>query len=329
MLTYQTRNLENISKLADNTKVAALKWHEYLVANNIDILIYETIRTVEQQRENVRKGASQTMKSYHLVGQALDFVPIVNGKSDWNGYGKAIIKQAIAEAKRLGFEWGGDWKGFIDKPHLQFNYKGYGTDTFGKVVASPTPIPAVAGVQTGQVLVLPANADTWTVYHVNRPPVKSNSANVAGTLKPSKFNGLRYSILDKGAEPDTYIIQTSNFGKVKIYATTDLGASFEGGSVQSTPVQPTPQPVQQPKKRYVVLPATDPTWRVYPLNKTCRAGNEVGKLAPQRFGGLEYEILVDRGHVYGEHWVFEIQTQSFGRVKLYGEPSTGARVIEK
>lgn len=134
-MKYDTRNRDNLAKLGDHTKEAALKWYEYLLQNKIDVLIYETIRTVEKQKENVSKGASQTMKSYHIVGQALDFVPIVNGKEDWNGYKSPAIQQAIAEAKRLGFEWGGDWKSFIDQPHLQFNYKGYGTDTFGKTIA--------------------------------------------------------------------------------------------------------------------------------------------------------------------------------------------------
>jgi peptidoglycan LD-endopeptidase CwlK len=131
-LTYDKRNLENIAKLGDHTKAAALKWHAFLVANKIDILIYETIRTVEDQRANIKKGASQTMRSYHIVGQALDFVPVVKGKADWNGYGRPEVKKALEEAKKLGFEWGGDWKSFIDQPHLQFNYKGYGTDTFDK-----------------------------------------------------------------------------------------------------------------------------------------------------------------------------------------------------
>lgn len=141
-LYYHDRNLKNIENLADHTKIAALKWYEYLVKNDIDVLIYETIRTEAQQRENVRKGASQTMKSYHLVGQALDFVPVAEGgRTDWNGYTQTKIKQAVAEAKRLGFEWGGDWKSFIDRPHLQYNHKGYGTDTFGKVsVPKPQPV---------------------------------------------------------------------------------------------------------------------------------------------------------------------------------------------
>ncbi|KIU12358.1 M15 family metallopeptidase [Bacillus subtilis] len=137
-------NMDNINKLADNTKAAAKKLLAYAEKNKIGVLIYGTIRTEAQQRQNVNKGVSQTMKSYHLVGQALDFVPTGGySKSDtkWNGYGTANIKKFIAYAKSIGFEWGGDWKGFVDQPHLQFNYKGYGTDTFGKK-ASSTPVKA-------------------------------------------------------------------------------------------------------------------------------------------------------------------------------------------
>ncbi|MES1052822.1 SH3 domain-containing protein [Bacillus thuringiensis] len=142
-MKYHNRNVSNLNKLADNTKAAAFKWYQYCIDNGIEVLIYETIRTFEQQREYVRKGASQTMRSYHLVGQALDFVPIQsNGTEDWNGYNKEPWASAIRYAKQIGFEWGGDWKGFVDSPHLQYNYKGYGTDTFGKgaqnVVAPPT-----------------------------------------------------------------------------------------------------------------------------------------------------------------------------------------------
>lgn len=127
-LTYEKRNLATIDTLAPNTRAAALKLHDYAVKNNIDILIYEGIRTLEQQKQNVARGASQTLKSYHIVGQAIDFVPVKNAKAVWDGYGSADVLKFVAEAKRLGFEWGGDWKDFVDKPHLQFNYKGYGTD---------------------------------------------------------------------------------------------------------------------------------------------------------------------------------------------------------
>lgn len=145
MLTFEKRNLDNIAKLADHTKAAALKWHAFLVANKIDVLIYSTIRTIDEQRANVKNGVSQTMKSYHIVGQALDFVPVVDGKPEWNGYSRPEAKKALAEAKKLGFEWGGDWKSFKDQPHLQFNHKGYGSDTFGEWTEPKPKVDKPAG----------------------------------------------------------------------------------------------------------------------------------------------------------------------------------------
>ncbi|MDG4657522.1 M15 family metallopeptidase [Ectobacillus antri] len=136
-MTYDKRNRTNLDQLAPNTKAAAYKWYQYCIDNKADILIYETIRTVERQRQYVAQGVSRTMQSYHLVGQALDFVPIVNGKDEWSrsAYLQEPYRSAIAYAKSLGFEWGGDWTDFVDNPHLQFNYKGYGTD---KVLDSPS-----------------------------------------------------------------------------------------------------------------------------------------------------------------------------------------------
>ena len=128
--TYHERNLKNLAQLGDNTKKAAVAWYAWLIANEIDILIYETIRSKETQAQNVAKGASETMRSYHIVGQALDFVPVDGKETLWNGYGTAEIKMAVAKAKELGFIWGGDWTSLVDKPHLEFHYKGYGTDTF-------------------------------------------------------------------------------------------------------------------------------------------------------------------------------------------------------
>ncbi|WP_209548122.1 MULTISPECIES: M15 family metallopeptidase [unclassified Exiguobacterium] len=135
---YDKRNRAALAELAPNTKAAALKWYDYLVKNGIEVLIYDARRTQAEQQANVNSGASQTMYSYHLVGQALDFVPATaKGGVEWDGYGRTDIKKAVVEAKRLGFTWGGDWSSFVDKPHLQFNYKGYGSD---KVLASSTPI---------------------------------------------------------------------------------------------------------------------------------------------------------------------------------------------
>lgn len=154
-ITYDKRNRLAIAELAPNTKAVVEQLYAYAVKENIDILIYDAIRTLAEQKANVASGASKTMKSYHLVGQAIDFVPIVGGKAMWGSkdYETTSVKKFVAKAKQLGMVWGGDWTSFIDKPHLQFNYKGYGTDKVldakpavvvvkPVVVAKPTPKPA-------------------------------------------------------------------------------------------------------------------------------------------------------------------------------------------
>lgn len=127
-MTYDTRNRQNLDKLAPNTKKAAYGFYQYCLDNKIDILVYETSRTIEQQKKYVSEGKSQTLRSYHLVGQALDFVPVKGKEANWKGYKDAKIQKAVQYAKSIGFEWGGDWTSLVDSPHLQFNYKGYGTD---------------------------------------------------------------------------------------------------------------------------------------------------------------------------------------------------------
>ncbi|MEF9935852.1 SH3 domain-containing protein [Carnobacterium sp.] len=87
------------------------------------------------------------------------------------------------------------------------------------------------------------------------------------------------------------------------------------------PVNPSP-PVTTPSTgKTLNLPGTSTSWRIYGLNSSPVAGNEVGFLNPSLFGGLSYSILADRGN-----GVYEINTRDFGRVQIYGAASTGATV---
>lgn len=233
---YDTRSRGNIAKLADNTKAAALKLYEYCVANDIHILIYETIRTKEQQAINIKNGVSQTMLSYHIVGQALDFVPAdKNGKVNWSGYNRADIKQMIKYAKSLGFEWGGDWRSFPDAPHLQFNFKGYGTDTFGKKPITTVSKPTTPSPSTSETLVGYLNSKKIDSSFSNREKLAKQYGikNYTGTADQ---NTKLLDLLKKGASstpsksPSTtnkneYF--TTNPGKVKLLTTCNLYTSVE------------------------------------------------------------------------------------------------------
>ncbi|MEK5046140.1 M15 family metallopeptidase [Bacillus sp. FSL L8-0637] len=166
---YHNRNVENLQKLAPHTRAAAMKWYQYCQDNGIEILIYETTRSVEQQRKNVATGASQTMRSYHIVGQALDFVPAREAEVFWDGYYREDIQKAVRYAKSIGFEWGGDWKDFVDSPHLQYNYNGYGTDK-GEVSSEPVHVTGNQGVVTVTV----------DVARIRREPTTDSGINVLG-----------------------------------------------------------------------------------------------------------------------------------------------------
>ena len=86
--------------------------------SEVDFVVHDGARTIEEQRENVKKGVSWTMKSKHLVpkgqkyGRAVDLVPYINGMLRWEW--EACFKIAVAmrrAAEELGvpLEWGGSW----------------------------------------------------------------------------------------------------------------------------------------------------------------------------------------------------------------------------
>lgn len=180
-LHYSDRSWENIAKLANDTKAKATALFKYAEDNNIEVLIYETIRTKAQQEANVASGASQTMKSYHLVGQALDFVPTKGSATKWDEYGRADIKKFIAKAKALGFEWGGDWTSFVDKPHLQNNYKGYGTDTFGDAPSKSPQTPSKPSASGSVVDYLNSKKIDFSMANRKKLAAKYGIANYTGT----------------------------------------------------------------------------------------------------------------------------------------------------
>lgn len=90
------------------------------------------------------------------------------------------------------------------------------------------------------------------------------------------------------------------------------------GKAVSKPVppKPAPKPAPKPLKEYAHFPKGHGPWSVYPVNKAPIKKNAIGAINPDKFGGLEYEVL---GHPYDE--VVTIQTSSFGKVNIYvGDP---------
>ena len=92
-----------------------------------DFGVVQGLRTLEQQKELVASGASQTMKSKHLEGKAFDIMAFVNGRASWELNLYDDLADAIKEAAIIvgvPICWGAAWatadrefgKGFMPYP---------------------------------------------------------------------------------------------------------------------------------------------------------------------------------------------------------------------
>ncbi|WP_454889543.1 M15 family metallopeptidase [Serratia quinivorans] len=99
-----------------------------LTLSPVDFGITEGLRTVERQKEMVRTGKSQTMKSRHITGHAVDVVAYIGADISWEwNYYAQIAKAFKLAGSQLGIpiEWGGDWKTLKDGPHFQLSHAAY------------------------------------------------------------------------------------------------------------------------------------------------------------------------------------------------------------
>ena len=99
-----------------------------IVITPVDFTVLEGLRTIERQKALVAAGASQTMKSRHLTGHAVDLGAWVDDQVDWSWplYSKIAdtMKQAAKDVA-VPIEWCGDWLAFKDGPHFQLPWKEY------------------------------------------------------------------------------------------------------------------------------------------------------------------------------------------------------------
>jgi len=78
----------------------------------IDFGVVYGMRTEAEQEKLVAAGKSQTMKSKHLVGRAVDLMAYVDGKGCWelNVYDDLCdAMKAAAEELGIAIKWGAAW----------------------------------------------------------------------------------------------------------------------------------------------------------------------------------------------------------------------------
>ena len=94
----------------------------------IDLLVTSTFRDNESQGELYEQGRTKPGKvvtnakpgeSWHNYRCAVDVVPLVNGKPNWDG--SDPIWQTIGElGEQAGLEWAGRWHSFKELAHFQY-----------------------------------------------------------------------------------------------------------------------------------------------------------------------------------------------------------------
>ena len=92
--------------LADTVKRA-------LELSPIDFGVSEGRRTLERQKLLVSQGASQTMKSKHLTGDAVDLVGYLDAHVSWEMSIYCKIADAVRQAAietDVSIRWGGAWQ---------------------------------------------------------------------------------------------------------------------------------------------------------------------------------------------------------------------------
>ncbi|ASA23505.1 M15 family metallopeptidase [Paenibacillus donghaensis] len=108
-------------------------------ARGVSVLITQGMRSIAEQNALYAQGRTKPGPivtnarggtSYHNYGLAVDFALLLpdgstvswDMKRDGDKDRLADWLEIVEEAKRLGFEWGGDWTSFKDYSHLQMAF---------------------------------------------------------------------------------------------------------------------------------------------------------------------------------------------------------------
>jgi peptidoglycan L-alanyl-D-glutamate endopeptidase CwlK len=121
-------NSRDLNDLLPEVKRRVENFVEACKANGIDLLVTSTYRDNESQDALYAQGRTAAGKivtnaragdSFHNHRCAVDVVPLVSGKPDWDG-----SHPVWAEVGRLGqengLEWAGNWEHFKELAHFQY-----------------------------------------------------------------------------------------------------------------------------------------------------------------------------------------------------------------
>ena len=121
-------NSRSLDELLPEVKERVEHFVALCADNGIDLLITSTYRDIESQDALYAQGRttkgyvvtnSKGGESYHNYRVAVDVVPLVGGKPDWDT-SHPVWESVTMLGKQAGLEWAGDWKTFKEMAHFQY-----------------------------------------------------------------------------------------------------------------------------------------------------------------------------------------------------------------
>jgi hypothetical protein len=134
-------NSRDINLLRSDVAANCRIFLELCKAEGLNVLVTGTVRDEEYQRQCYQNGTAGTpYPSFHAThaGLAFDICKNVKGQeySDLS-----FFKRCGEIGKKMGFEWGGDWKSFPDRPHFQWSQGGKFTSAMIRAKKYPPTMP--------------------------------------------------------------------------------------------------------------------------------------------------------------------------------------------
>jgi len=141
-------NSRDVARLRPDMAANCRIWMELCKRQGLEVLITSTVRDQAYQTYLYAQGRTRPgqivtkvkIPTFHSdkAGLAFDFCKNVKGHEYDD---TAFFRRAADIAKQVGFSWGGDWKSFVDMPHIQWDEGGRWTGSMILAGRLPAQMP--------------------------------------------------------------------------------------------------------------------------------------------------------------------------------------------